>query len=421
MVVSLKHKFVTTKDDHADPNLVSKTAWNDEHDLTLGQDKLLGRASSGTGPVEEITCTAAGRALLDDADAGAQRTTLGLGSIATQAANNVNITGGSISGITLTALGSINGGPLGGFRNKLINGDGRINQREASTIGDDTYGHDRHYALTQTGNISVSTLTAPANGIASMMRLTQPNATAQRMGYAQILEATETYGLRGKTVTLGGKLRHSSAAPIRFAVLEWTGTADQVTSDVVNTWTSTNYTAGNFFRAGLTVAAVGSITPAANTITDWSITANISGSANNLIVVYWTQGAAAQNATLDMRWYLVEGDARAEDDPFSPRHIQQELALCQRYYYETRDDQTFAYPFRTKNFSSGPSDIYVGSRHPIVMRTAPTATIRFDINDNLQPGNPSTVNVSPDAWVIAHPVQGFDSIDVQLVKMDAEL
>jgi hypothetical protein len=41
-------------------------------------DKLLGRASSGAGDVEEIACTAAGRALLDDADAAAQRTTLGL-------------------------------------------------------------------------------------------------------------------------------------------------------------------------------------------------------------------------------------------------------------------------------------------------------------------------------------------------------
>jgi hypothetical protein len=41
-------------------------------------DKLLGRSSSGAGDVEEITCTAAGRALLDDADAAAQRTTLGL-------------------------------------------------------------------------------------------------------------------------------------------------------------------------------------------------------------------------------------------------------------------------------------------------------------------------------------------------------
>ena len=41
-------------------------------------DKLLGRSSSGAGDVEEITCTAAGRALIDDANATTQRTTLGL-------------------------------------------------------------------------------------------------------------------------------------------------------------------------------------------------------------------------------------------------------------------------------------------------------------------------------------------------------
>ncbi len=48
-------------------------------------DKILGRSTAGAGDVEEITCTAAGRALLDDADATAQRTTLGLGTAATQA------------------------------------------------------------------------------------------------------------------------------------------------------------------------------------------------------------------------------------------------------------------------------------------------------------------------------------------------
>lgn len=46
-------------------------------------DKLLGRFTAGAGAIEEVTCTAAARALLDDADASAQRATLGVASYAT--------------------------------------------------------------------------------------------------------------------------------------------------------------------------------------------------------------------------------------------------------------------------------------------------------------------------------------------------
>lgn len=57
--------------------------------------------ATGSDAFATTSFTSFGRSLVDDADASAARTTLGLGTIATQNANNVSITGGSIDGITL--------------------------------------------------------------------------------------------------------------------------------------------------------------------------------------------------------------------------------------------------------------------------------------------------------------------------------
>ena len=66
-------------------------------------DKLLGRSTAGAGSVEEITCTAAGRALLDDLDAAAQRTTLNLGTLATQSGTFSGTSSGTNTGdVTLS-------------------------------------------------------------------------------------------------------------------------------------------------------------------------------------------------------------------------------------------------------------------------------------------------------------------------------
>lgn len=66
-------------------------------------DKLLGRSTAGAGAVEEIACTSAGRALLDDANAAAQRTTLGLGTMATRAVTS----GDGAPSSTPAAIGDI--------------------------------------------------------------------------------------------------------------------------------------------------------------------------------------------------------------------------------------------------------------------------------------------------------------------------
>ena len=65
--------------------------------LTSAADKGIQFTGSGTAGTYDLTT--AGKALLDDADASAQRTTLGLGTIATQDSNNVSVTGGAITGL----------------------------------------------------------------------------------------------------------------------------------------------------------------------------------------------------------------------------------------------------------------------------------------------------------------------------------
>lgn len=137
---------------------------------TSGTDMLLGRATAGAGTVEEIACTAAGRALLDDADAAAQRTTLGLGSIATQAANDVTITGGTATGLSslqastaTLASATIAGGSITNITDLSV-ADGGTGASDASTartnlgleIGTDVQAYDA-------GLQSISGLTTSAN------------------------------------------------------------------------------------------------------------------------------------------------------------------------------------------------------------------------------------------------------------------
>jgi hypothetical protein len=104
--------------------------------LTTAANQLLYTTASDT--YATTTLTSAGRALLDDADVAAQRTTLGLGSIATQDANAIAITGGSVtlSDITSAAAtfttANINGGSITSITDLAI-ADGGTG---ASTAGD---------------------------------------------------------------------------------------------------------------------------------------------------------------------------------------------------------------------------------------------------------------------------------------------
>lgn len=220
--------------------------------------------------------------------------------------------------------------------NYLLNASGEINQRGTTSTTDDTYGGpDRWYTLVQTGAISVSQGTNGEDGTPFYERLTQSQASAQRMGRAEIIESANCRELRGEAVVLSARVRLSTTANLRYAILEWTGTADAVTSDVVNDWTSSTYTVGNFFvSTTTTVVGVGVVSLTANTWADISIlTGTISSSMNNLVIFFWTEGTAAQNVTLDLAQRKLAQGAVAT--PYYAPNITTEELACMRYYEKT--------------------------------------------------------------------------------------
>lgn len=216
-------------------------------------------------------------------------------------------------------------------KNLLVNGAFSVKQRASATAADDQYCFDNWYVLTNTGSVTVAQQLVQEDFQPNNLRMTQPDASAKRFGIAQIVEAVNCRHLRNSAVVLSGRVRFSLAAPVRYAVLAWTGAADSVTSDVVADWASASYTAGGFFiSTTLTVVAVGSVTPAAGLWTDLpEITGTMPSTGNNLIVMFWTQNTTAQNATLDLGVLQLEAGEAAS--AFERRPYTEEVTLCRRY------------------------------------------------------------------------------------------
>lgn len=91
---------------------------------------------TGTDTVGTTTLTAFGRSLIDDADATAARTTLGLGSLALQNSNSVSITGGTIAGITDLSIadGGTGSSTAAGARTNLGLGTAALSDAQTSTL-----------------------------------------------------------------------------------------------------------------------------------------------------------------------------------------------------------------------------------------------------------------------------------------------
>jgi hypothetical protein len=291
-------------------------------------------------------------------------------------------------------------------RNRVINPQLLWAQAGVGSTTDGNYtGIDQWYALTQTGAVTSSQLTNVADGVPSMGRLTQSQATAQRFGWAQVFESSFVKDLRGKTVTLAAKVRMSAATTLRYAIIEWTGTADSVTKDVVASWTNTTFTAGQFFSGtSLTIAGTGSVALSSSTLTDITLSASISSSMNNLIIFFWTDSTQAQTTTLDIG-NVFFGQGASAPASFDPPAPDRDFLSCCRYYYYLQPVLTDPYGFGyTQGSTSGRIKVPV----PALMRALPTISTNLG-STNYQVGGS---NYAPSALIVRGIFPGIVYVDL---------
>jgi hypothetical protein len=147
--------------------------------LTSAANKVPYFTGSATAALADFT--AAGRALVDDADATAQRTTLGLGTIATQASSSVSITGGSITGITDLAVAD------GGTGSSTAAG-------AATNLGLGT-GDSPQFTAVNLGHASDTTLTRVSAGVVAI-----EGAQVATLSATQTFTAGQTFSFDGTTI-----------------------------------------------------------------------------------------------------------------------------------------------------------------------------------------------------------------------------
>jgi hypothetical protein len=309
--------------------------------------------------------------------------------MSTLAVNTItNAAGGNtaqINGMTPTA------DSLQGFRNRIINGDMRIDQRNAGAAltvnsGAQQYAVDRFLGQGQVtdGVFTVQQSSVAPTGFSNSLLATVTTADASigatqfyflthriegynvsdlGFGAAGASSVTLSFWVRSSlTGTFGGSLINDAADrsyPFTYTISAadtWEQKTITVAGDTSGTWLKTN---GIGCRIYWNIGAGSSLTAAAGA---W--TAQTATSATGSVNLIATDGAT---------FYItgVQLEAGSVATPFERRPYGTELALCQRYYYKmlaTNADTVFGNSYNASTTEARGLIIF-----PTTMRAAPTA------------------------------------------------
>ena len=271
-----------------------------------------------------------------------------------------------------------------GLRNRIINGDMRINQRVFSgSNSNNTYTLDRwmiQSVLDAKFNLQQDSSANTVAGFTSSMKVTSSSAYSVPSGGYYVVEqkieglntsdlnwgtanarpVTLSFFVRSSlTGTFGGSLRNSDAArsyPFTYTIVAadtWEQKIITVPGDTTGTWLTTNGIGIEIFF-GLGVG-----TSVSGTAGAWA--------AGNYLSATGATSVVGTNAAT---WYItgVQLEEGSQATPFEYRHYTPELQLCQRYYQRlnsngNRDFSGYVY---------SASLIVAQVQLPVPMRTTPS-------------------------------------------------
>ena len=237
-----------------------------------------------------------------------------------------------------------------GFRNRIINGDMRIDQRNAGASisfpsGDGSYCLDRsRLQRSGAGTMTVQQVTSAPTGFTNAIRFTVTGASTPSSGdyytFGQLIEGFNTADLAwgtasAQSITLSFWINSSVTGTYSASVYNWAGSNTYpatFTVNAANTWEqkiitipgatagtwATNNLGSVYFRIDL-----GSGSSFNGTANAW----NAAGQFRTSSSVNFISNASA---TLTITGVQLEAGTVAS--PFERRDYGRELAMCQRYY-----------------------------------------------------------------------------------------
>ena len=276
------------------------------------------------------------------------------------------------AGLDQVQVANLNGGPLAGFRNRIINGNFDFWQRGTSFVNpaSGTYTSDR-WITYRTGSSATHSRQAFTRGQTSVPGeptyffravVTTSAGAGNFVHIQQRIESVRTFA--GQQITVSFWAKANAAKPISVELEQQFGTGGSPSAAILSLAVTkvTLETSWQKVTVTATVASISGKTLGSdkNDVLGINIWLDAGSSFNSR-----TDSLGQQSGTFDIAQVQIEPGPVAT--PFEQRPIGTELALCQRYYYE--DAILVGTGFGTSAIARA------SATHPVEMRAAPSLTI----------------------------------------------